>query len=119
MTRYTALAVKTTSSEELATTSSTAGRATTPRWSAMRAMTSSTGATATMGLMGERMGEDVIYGGGWQRLRCIGDGDGQRDKLYCGEGRDSYHADKIDYVDEQLRGEDGAFKIKGNSLEGA
>jgi hypothetical protein len=28
-----------------------------------------------------------------------GGGDGQRDKLYCGEGRDSYTADKEDYVD--------------------
>ena len=25
--------------------------------------------------------------------------DGQRDKLYCGEGRDEYNADKNDYVD--------------------
>jgi Ca2+-binding RTX toxin-like protein len=35
-------------------------------------------------------GEDVLYG--------TGDG-GQRDKLYCGEGRDVYRADKNDYVD--------------------
>ena len=28
-----------------------------------------------------------------------GIGDRQRDKLYCGEGRDYYFADKNDYVD--------------------
>jgi hypothetical protein len=43
-------------------------------------------------------GEDVLYGGDdndfidatWDR---------ERDKVYCGEGRDAYLADKIDYVD--------------------
>ena len=58
-------------------------------------------------------GEDVIYGGpGDDKLDggpsdavlgggelLPGGGDGQRDKLYCGEGRDSYFADKEDYVD--------------------
>ena len=58
-------------------------------------------------------GEDVIYGGpGDDKLDggpsdavlgggelLPGGGDGQRDKLYCGEGRDSYTADKEDYVD--------------------
>src|SRR5215208_4903934 len=57
-------------------------------------------------------GEDVIYGGpGDDKLDggpsdavfvgevLRGGGDGQRDKLYCGEGRDSYFADKEDYVD--------------------
>jgi Ca2+-binding RTX toxin-like protein len=39
---------------------------------------------------------DAVYGGG-EVLR--GGGDGQRDKIYCGEGRDSYFADKEDYVD--------------------
>jgi Ca2+-binding RTX toxin-like protein len=44
-------------------------------------------------------GEDVIYGGdGNDALNGTGDG-GQRDKLYCGEGRDYYFADKNDYVD--------------------
>jgi Ca2+-binding RTX toxin-like protein len=56
-------------------------------------------------------GEDVIYGGpGADRLDggpsdavytgevLRGGGDGQRDKIYCGEGRDSYFADKEDYV---------------------
>jgi hypothetical protein len=57
-------------------------------------------------------GEDVIYGGpGDDKLDggpsdavfvgevLRGGGDGQRDKLYCGEGRDSYFADKEDHVD--------------------
>src|SRR5829696_1742160 len=57
-------------------------------------------------------GEDVIYGGpGDDKLDggpsdavlgggelLPGGGDGQRDKLYCGEGRDSYFADKEDHV---------------------
>ena len=56
-------------------------------------------------------GEDVIYGGpGDDKLDggpseavytgevLRGGGDGQRDKIYCGEGRDSYWADKEDYV---------------------
>jgi Ca2+-binding RTX toxin-like protein len=57
-------------------------------------------------------GEDVIYGGpGDDKLDggpsdavytgevLRGGGDGQRDEIYCGEGRDSYWADKEDYVD--------------------
>jgi hypothetical protein len=58
-------------------------------------------------------GEDVIYGGpgddkldggpsdavyGGRGKLLPGGGDGQRDKIYCGEGRDSYFADKEDYV---------------------
>jgi RTX calcium-binding nonapeptide repeat (4 copies) len=63
-----------------------------------------------------RGGDDVIYGGsGDDFLQANkgadvmygGDGsddvfearDGQRDKLYCGEGKDRYYAEKIDYVD--------------------
>jgi len=42
-------------------------------------------------------GEDVIYGGDGNDLIYTSD-DRQRDKLYCGEGRDWYFADKIDYV---------------------
>src|SRR5215213_2610779 len=38
---------------------------------------------------------DAVYGGG---ELLPGGGDGQRDKIYCGEGRDSYWADKEDYV---------------------
>src|SRR5215207_2725223 len=60
-------------------------------------------------------GEDVLYGGPGDDKRLDGGpseavyggpgellpggGDGQRDKIYCGEGRDSYFADKEDYVD--------------------
>jgi hypothetical protein len=40
---------------------------------------------------------DAVYGGPGELLP--GGGDGQRDKIYCGEGRDSYWADKEDYVD--------------------
>jgi hypothetical protein len=42
-------------------------------------------------------GEDVYYGGDgndWFYAH-----DGQRDRLYCGKGKDRYIADKIDYVD--------------------
>ncbi len=48
-----------------------------------------------------RHGEDVIYGGPGDDTELNGGGfagDGQRDKLYCGEGRDTYYAEKIDYV---------------------
>jgi len=60
------------------------------------------------------VGEDVLYGGPGNDKRLDGGpsdavyggpgellpegGDGQRDKIYCGEGRDSYFADKEDYV---------------------
>jgi uncharacterized protein YceK len=43
-------------------------------------------------------GEDVIYGGeGNDTIYAWNDG--QRDRLYCGEGIDHYAADKFDYVD--------------------
>jgi Ca2+-binding RTX toxin-like protein len=42
-------------------------------------------------------GADVVYGGdGNDNIEETGDG--QRDKLYCGEGRDNYSAEKIDHV---------------------
>jgi hypothetical protein len=44
-------------------------------------------------------GNDVIYGGPGNDVGLLGGGDGQRDKLYCGKGRDKYTADKVDYVD--------------------
>src|SRR5215203_3255552 len=49
-------------------------------------------------------GEDVIYAGPGDDTELnvsgvMNHGDGQRDKLYCGEGRDTYYAEKIDYVD--------------------
>jgi hypothetical protein len=43
-------------------------------------------------------GEDVLYGGDGNDW-LDDSGDGHRDKLYCGEGRDGYAADKLDYVD--------------------
>jgi Ca2+-binding RTX toxin-like protein len=45
------------------------------------------------------LGNDVIYGGPGNDVGLLGGGDGQRDKLYCGKGRDKYTADKVDYVD--------------------
>ena len=45
----------------------------------------------------EGEGEDVLYGGdGSDQLDAR---DGQRDEIYCGEGRDVISADKDDYVD--------------------
>jgi len=51
--------------------------------------------------IGGDTGEDVLYGGkGNDKLDVeAGPHDGQRDKLYCGEGKDVYMADKSDYVD--------------------
>jgi hypothetical protein len=49
-------------------------------------------------------GKDVIYGGPGDdtKLDVASAGefgnDGQRDKLYCGKGQDTYYAEKIDYV---------------------
>jgi Ca2+-binding RTX toxin-like protein len=40
---------------------------------------------------------EAVYGGPGELLP--GGGDGQRDEIHCGEGRDSYWADKEDYVD--------------------
>ena len=40
---------------------------------------------------------EAVYGGPGELLP--GGGDGQRDEIHCGEGRDSYFADKEDYVD--------------------
>jgi Ca2+-binding RTX toxin-like protein len=46
----------------------------------------------------EGKGADVIYGGDGNDY-IFAFVDDQRDKLYCGEGKDAYHADeKIDYV---------------------
>lgn len=42
-------------------------------------------------------GEDVIYGGDGNDW-LSGGGDEQRDKFYCGAGKDHYYADKNDYV---------------------
>jgi Ca2+-binding RTX toxin-like protein len=43
-------------------------------------------------------GADVMYGGDGSDAVFEGP-DRQRDKLYCGEGKDRYYAEKIDYVD--------------------
>ena len=40
---------------------------------------------------------EAVYGGPGELLP--GGGDGQRDEIHCGEGRDSYWADKEDHVD--------------------
>jgi hypothetical protein len=44
-------------------------------------------------------GEDVMYGGDGNDFLDDDISDGQRDKLYCGKGRDKYWATKSDYVD--------------------
>jgi len=44
-------------------------------------------------------GEDVLYGGDGNDLLIDGVTDSERDKLYCGKGKDYYLADKNDYVD--------------------
>ncbi len=41
--------------------------------------------------------ENALYGGDGNDL-LVASLNGQRDKLYCGEGKDEYDADKIDYV---------------------
>jgi len=49
-------------------------------------------------------GEDVMYGGDGNDL--LSNYDEQRDKIYCGEGRDEYIAGKNDYVDSNCEKED-------------
>jgi hypothetical protein len=44
-------------------------------------------------------GEDVLYGGDGNDFLVGAYSLGQRDKLYCGEGKDQYIADNNDYVD--------------------
>jgi RTX calcium-binding nonapeptide repeat (4 copies) len=55
-------------------------------------------------------GNDVIYGGDGNDVLDSHD-DGQRDKLYCGAGRDKYVADKNDYVSKSC--EKGQLKDTG------
>ena len=43
-------------------------------------------------------GEDVLYGGDGNDI-VVDWYDGQRDKLYCGRGKDTYVTDKNNYVD--------------------
>jgi Ca2+-binding RTX toxin-like protein len=56
-------------------------------------------------------GEDVLYGGDGNDLVVATSHlseDGQRDKLYCGPGKDEYDAGKLDYVDSSCE-----EKVKG------
>ncbi len=60
-------------------------------------------------------GEDVIYGGdGNDRLTDYYDE--QRDKLYCGEGRDEYVAGKNDYVDSSCEKKVSPRSYSGNDV---
>jgi uncharacterized protein YceK len=64
-------------------------------------------------------GEDVFYGGdGNDSLTGTWD-HGQRDKLYCGEGRDAYLAGKQDYVDSSCEKKAKPSKIIVDGPEGA
>src|SRR5215217_4397052 len=49
-------------------------------------------------LSGIDQGKDVLYGGDGNDV-LFTHGGGDQDKLYCGKGKDSYSADKLDYVD--------------------
>jgi hypothetical protein len=71
------------------------------------------GICAVSGLSGGR-GEDVLYGGAGNDV-LQGSGDGDRDKLYCGEGKDEYLADKIDYVDSSCEVK-RTIKVRWHSL---
>src|SRR5215208_6417853 len=48
--------------------------------------------------LGGGLGEDVLYGGDGNDVLDGARDHGARDKLYCGEGRDTYFSDKNDYV---------------------
>ena len=48
-------------------------------------------------LLGD-VGADVLYSGAGNDVVVAWDFDGKRDWLYCGNGRDRYSADKIDFV---------------------
>jgi Ca2+-binding RTX toxin-like protein len=48
--------------------------------------------------IGDGKGQDVLYGGPGNDFMSAFE-DKQRDKLYCGEGKDRYSVDKLDYVD--------------------
>ena len=66
-------------------------------------------------------GEDVIYGGDGNDF-IEESGDGQRDKLYCGAGRDKYVADPEDYVDsscEVFAGPPGIQSPRDNFFVGS
>ena len=60
-------------------------------------------------------GEDVLYGGDGNDL-VADDYDEQRDKLYCGEGRDEYRAFKNDYVDSSCEKKLPPRSYSGNDV---
>jgi Ca2+-binding RTX toxin-like protein len=74
------------------------------------------GGPGSEGVLDGGEGDDVIYGGDgndWLATeRSGGNLDEQRDKFYCGAGKDHYYADKNDYVDssceKQIKGGGGA-----------
>jgi Ca2+-binding RTX toxin-like protein len=57
-----------------------------------------------------RQGEDVIYGGDGNDT-IYASGDGQRDRLYCGEGIDHYAADKVDYLSSSCEKKTGILIV--------
>jgi Ca2+-binding RTX toxin-like protein len=59
-------------------------------------------------------GEDVLYGGDGNDI-VTDYYDEQRDKLYCGEGRDEYVAVKNDYVDSSCEKKVSPHRIFGGS----
>jgi len=68
-------------------------------------------------------GDDQLFGGNGEDVLYGGDGndivtdyyDGQRDKLYCGAGKDRYVADKNDYVDSSCEKKVSPRRIFGGS----
>jgi Ca2+-binding RTX toxin-like protein len=59
-------------------------------------------------------GEDVLHGGDgndsvYATSHNSEDDDGQRDKLYCGPGKDGYVAGKLDYVDSSCEVKETVF----------
>jgi hypothetical protein len=60
-------------------------------------------------------GEDVLYGGDGNDF-VADDYDEQRDKLYCGEGKDTYAAYKNDYVDSSCEKKFSPRSYSGNDV---
>ena len=53
-------------------------------------------------------GEDVLYGGDGNDMLEAAFQSGDRDRLYCGKGKDQYAADKKDFVDSSCEKKGGA-----------
>ena len=69
------------------------------------------GAGDDLGLVGGK-GEDLLYGGDSDDV--IGaEGDGQRDRTCCGEGRDRCRADEVDRVSDSCEVKMKSPKSKG------